>query len=221
MVSLLSRDDRGVGNKREVNTGVWHQVGLELGQIHVESTIEAEGGSNGGHNLTNETVQVGVGGALNVQVPAANVVDGFIVNHECAVGVFQSSVSSQDGVVGFNNGSRDLGGWVDGKFKLGLLAVVNRETFHQEGGETRSSATTKGVEDEEALKSSALISKFTNAVEYQVNNFLSNGVVTTGIVVSSILLAGDKLLGVEQLAVSTSADLICNKEDSITEMNKK
>ena len=45
---LGGRDDRGVSNEREVNTGVRDKVGLELVEINVERAIEAEGSSNGG-----------------------------------------------------------------------------------------------------------------------------------------------------------------------------
>ena len=68
MVGLLSRDDWGIGSQREMDTWVGHQVGLELCQIHVQGTIEPQGGSDGGHNLADQPVQVGVGWALNVQV---------------------------------------------------------------------------------------------------------------------------------------------------------
>jgi len=64
------------------------------------------------------------------------------------------------------------------------------------------------VEDEEALKTSALVSQLTNAVENQVDNFLADGVMTTCVIVGSILLSGDELFGMEQLTVSASADLI-------------
>jgi len=64
------------------------------------------------------------------------------------------------------------------------------------------------MEDEESLETSALISKLTDTVKHQVNDLLSNGVVTTGIVVGSILLAGHKLLRVKELAVCASTDLI-------------
>ena len=65
------------------------------------------------------------------------------------------------------------------------------------------------MEDQESLETSALISKLADPVEDQVDNLLSDGVVTTSIVVGSILLASDELLRVEELAVGTSADLIC------------
>ena len=108
MVGLLGGDDGSVGGQREVDTGVGHQVGLELCQIHVEGTIEAQGGSDGGHDLADQTVEVGVGGALDVQVAAADVVDGLVVNHEGAVRVLQGGVGGQDGVVGLNHSSGDL-----------------------------------------------------------------------------------------------------------------
>jgi hypothetical protein len=45
--SLGGGDDWRVGDKREVNTGVWDEVGLELVQVDVERTIESKGCSNG------------------------------------------------------------------------------------------------------------------------------------------------------------------------------
>ena len=136
MVSLFSRDDWSVGDQGEVDTGVWHQVGLELSQVDVEGTIEAQRGRDRRDNLTNQTVQVGVGGALDVQVATADVIDGFVVDHEGAVRVFQGSVGGQDGVVGLDDGSRDLGSWVDGEFQFGFLSVIDRKAFHQQGGES-------------------------------------------------------------------------------------
>ena len=40
-------DDRGVGDEREVDTGVGDQVGLELVQVDVEGAVETEGGGDG------------------------------------------------------------------------------------------------------------------------------------------------------------------------------
>merc|ERR1712165_444139 len=60
MVSLLGGDDGSIGDQREVDPGVGHQVGLELGQVHVESSIKPQRGGDGGHDLTDQTVQVGV-----------------------------------------------------------------------------------------------------------------------------------------------------------------
>ena len=104
MVCLFSRNDWGVSDQGEMDTRVGNQVGLELGEIHIECSIKAERGSDGRHNLTNETVEIGVGRAFNVEIPAADVVDSFIVDHEGTVRVLQSGVGGEDGVVRLNNG---------------------------------------------------------------------------------------------------------------------
>jgi len=122
--------------------------------------------------------------------------------------VLQGGVSGQDRVVGLNNSGGHLGSWVDGEFQLGLLAIINRQPLHKKRSESRSSATSEAVEDEESLESSALVSQLPDAVKDQVDNLFADGVVASGIVVGSILLAGDQLLRVEQLTVGTSADLI-------------
>jgi len=55
VVGLLGGDDGSVGDKREVDTWVGHQVGLELGQVHVEGTVEAQGGGDGRHDLQKDS----------------------------------------------------------------------------------------------------------------------------------------------------------------------
>ena len=64
------------------------------------------------------------------------------------------------------------------------------------------------MEDQETLKSGALLGELSDPVENEVDDLLSDGVVASGVVVSGILLAGDQLLGVEQLAVGTHANLV-------------
>jgi hypothetical protein len=126
--------------------------------------------------------------------------------------VLQSGVSGQDGVIGLHDGSGYLGSWVHSKLQLGLLAVVDTEPLHEQGGESGASTATKAVEDEEALESSTLVSQLTDTIQNQVDDLLTNGVVTTGVVIGCILLSGDKLLRVEQLAVGACSDLIWNRE---------
>lgn len=66
------------------------------------------------------------------------------------------------------------------------------------------------MEDEETLKASAVVGGTADLVEDLVDHLLADGVVTTGVVVRGILLASDHVLGVEEAAVGTSADLIDN-----------
>ena len=46
MRRLGSRDDRCVGNQREMNARIRHQVGLEFIEIDVEGAVESEGGGD-------------------------------------------------------------------------------------------------------------------------------------------------------------------------------
>ena len=205
---LVGGDDRGVGDQREVDTGVGDQVGLELVQVDVERTIETQGSSDGGDNLGHQAVQVLVAGTLNSEVTAADVVDGLVVNHEAAVGVLQGGVGGQDGVVRLHDGGSVLGGGVDAELQLGLLAVVNGETLHQESTAPGTGTTTEGVENQETLETSTVVGNTADLVEDLVDHLLSDGVVTTGVVVGGILTAGDHVLGVEKAAVGAGTDLI-------------
>merc|ERR1711934_972178 len=208
VVGLLGRDDWRVGGDHEVDAWVWHQVGLELGNINVEGAIESERSGQGGDHLRDKTVQVGVGGALDVEAATADVVDGLVVKHDGDVSVLEEGVGGEHGVVGLDDSGGDLGGWVGAEAKLGLLAVIHGETLKEQGAEARAGATADGVEHEEALETGALVGELTEAVERKVDYLLANGVVATSVVVGCILLAGDELLGVVELAVGAGADLV-------------
>ena len=157
VVSLFSRDHWSVGDQREVDAGVWNQVGLELGQIHVEGAIKAEGGGDRGDDLSDQPIEVGVRRTFDVKVPTADIVDCLVVDHEGSVRVLQSGVGGEDGVVRLHHGRRYLGGGVDGKLKLGFLAVVDREALHEKGSKSRAGAASERVEDEESLQPRALV----------------------------------------------------------------
>lgn len=122
--------------------------------------------------------------------------------------MLEGGVGGEDGVVGLDNGGSGLRSRVDAELELALLAVVNGQTLHEKSTETRSGTTTERVEDEEALKTNAVVGDASNLVENTLNELLADGVVATSIVVGSILLASDHHFGVEQVAVGTGADLI-------------
>merc|ERR1719290_87034 len=217
MVGLLGRDDGSVGDQGEVDPGVGHQVGLEFSQVHVQGSVEPQGGGDGGHDLADQPVEVGVGWPLNVQVAPADVVDGLVVNHEGAVGVLQGGVGGQDGVVGLDHSSGNLGSRVDGELELALLAVVHGQPLHEQRRKARSGAASEGMEEKESLKSSTGVSELPNPVENQVDNLLSDGVVSSGVVVSGVLLSVDELLGMVQLTVGSASGLIDDSRLQIDE----
>ena len=89
-----------------------------------------------------------------------------------------------------------------------MTTVVHGEPLHEKRGETRSGASTKGVEDEETLEPGALVRKLPHSVEDQVDDLLPDRVVTSRIVVCCILLPGHQLLRVEELTVGSSSNLV-------------
>ena len=191
-----------------MDSWIWHQVGLELSDIDVKGTVESERGGQRGDNLSNESVQVGVGWSLNVEVSSADIVHSFVIEDDSDISVLEEGVSGQHGVVWLNNGSGNLWGWVDGETELGLLTVIDGKSLEEERSETGSGTTTDGIEHKETLETSALISKLSDSVEAEIDDLLTDGVVTSGEVVGGILLSGDELLGVEELAVGAGADLV-------------
>ena len=76
-----------------MDSWVWHQVGLELGNINVQSTIESEGCSEGGDDLGNESVQVCVGWSLDIKVSSADIIDGLVIKDNGNISVLKEGVS--------------------------------------------------------------------------------------------------------------------------------
>merc|ERR1712054_33379 len=208
VVGLLGGDDRRVGGHHEVDARVGHQVGLELSHINIQGTVEPKRSGQGGDHLRDETVQVGVGRALDVEAATADVVDGLVVKHDSDIGVLQERVGGEHGVVRLDNRGGHLRRRVGAESELGLLAVVHGQALQEERTKARAGATAYGVEHQEALQTGALVGKLTEAVEREVDNLLAHGVVATGVVVGGILLAGDQLLRVVQLTVGAGADLV-------------
>jgi hypothetical protein len=122
--------------------------------------------------------------------------------------VLQGGVGGQDRVVRLNDSDGRLRSRVDTELELALLAVVDRQTLHEESAETRAGTTAEGVEDQEALETGASVGNAADLVKDAIDELLSNGVVATGVVVGSVLLACDHVLGVEQASVWAGADLI-------------
>lgn len=85
-----------------------YQVGLEFSEIDVESAVKPQRGRDGRDDLADKTVEICVGWSFNVQIATANVVDGLVVDHEGAIGMFQCRVRGQNRVVGLHDSCRNL-----------------------------------------------------------------------------------------------------------------
>jgi len=101
-----------------VDTRIRHQVGLELRKIDVQSTIETKRSSEGRHDLSNETIEVGVGWSLNVKVASAHIIESLVVEAEGAVSMLEESMGRKDVVVWLDDGSGDLRGGGDSEGEL-------------------------------------------------------------------------------------------------------
>ena len=66
-----------------------------------------------------------------------------------------------------------------------------------------------------------LTSQFANSVQNQINNLLADGVMTASVIIGSIFLSSDHLFWMEQLAISTGADLVCKKEWAIENLSNQ
>ena len=62
-----------------MNSWIGNQISLEFSDIDVKGTVESEGSSQTGDDLSNKSVQVGVGWSLNIQISSADIIDSFIV----------------------------------------------------------------------------------------------------------------------------------------------
>ena len=208
--SLLSRDDGSVRRKHEVDAGVRHQVGLELGHINVQGTIETKRGRKRRNDLSNEAVEVRVRGALNIEIAPAHIIESLVVKAEGAIGVLQKGVGGKDGVVRLDDSRGHLRRRRDSKRELGLPSIIDGQSLKEERAKSAPGATSCSVEHKESLKAGAVVSELTDAIKDEINNLLSDGVMTTSIVVSGILLAIDDLFGMVELTVRPMADFVTN-----------
>jgi len=64
------------------------------------------------------------------------------------------------------------------------------------------------VEDHESLETGTVVSQLSDSVQTEIDDFLSDGVVSSGEVVGGIFFSGDQLLWVEQLSVGSGSDFI-------------
>ena len=72
------------------------------------------------------------------------------------------------------------------KPELGFLTVVDGKSLEEERSESGSGTSTDGVEDEESLETSALIGELSDSVKAEIDDLLTNGVMSSGEVVGGI-----------------------------------
>ena len=75
--------------------------------------------------MSDKSVQVGVGGSFDVKISSADIIDGFVVEHDGDISVLEERVGGENGVVGLNDSGGDLRGRIDSEAELGFLSVID------------------------------------------------------------------------------------------------
>ena len=75
-----------------MDSWIWDEVGLELGNINVQGSVESEGSSEGGNNLGDESVEVGIGWSLDIEVSSADIIDGLVIKHNGNIGMLKEGM---------------------------------------------------------------------------------------------------------------------------------
>jgi hypothetical protein len=97
----------------EVETWEWNHVDGELSEVSVQLTWESQARGCTGHGGRDEVIQVTICWGGKFQSSEADIVQGFVVNGVCFVGVFDKLVDGEGGVVWFDDSVRYFWGWDD------------------------------------------------------------------------------------------------------------
>ena len=189
----------GETSHEEVESGEWDEVDSELSQVRVELTWESEAAGDTGEGGRDEVVKITVGWGGELEGSEADIVEGLVINAHNLVGVLDKLMHGEGGVVGLDNGVRDLGGWDDGEGDHLSIWVLLSDLGDEEGSHTGAGTTTEGVGDLEALKAVATLSLLSDNIEDGVDELSTLGVVTLGPVVTSTSLTEDEVVGSEEL----------------------
>jgi len=190
----------------EVKSGEGNQVDGQLSKISVQLTRESEAAGNTGHGSRDEMVKITISGGGELEGSEADVVEGFVVDDLDFIGVFDQLMDGEGGIVGFDDGVRDLGGGEDGEGFHDSVGVFFSDLGDQEGSHTRSGTTTQRVGDLEALEAITAFSFLSDDVEDGVDEFSTFGVVSLGPVVTSTSLTEDEVVRSEELTEGASSD---------------
>merc|ERR1711981_1524993 len=129
-------------------------------------------------------VKITISGGGELKGSEADVIKSFVVNAHNLIGVFDELMDREGGVVGLNNGVRDLGGWHNGEGAHHSVGVFFSDLGDEEGSHTRSGTTTEGVGDLETLEAIATFGFFTDNIEDGVDEFSTFSVMSLGPVVT-------------------------------------
>jgi hypothetical protein len=121
-----------------------------------------------------------------------------VVNAEGLVRVLDQLMDGKCGVVGLDNGVRDLGGWDNREGCHHAVGEFLADLGDKESSHTSTGTTTEGVGDLETLEAVAALGLTTHDIENLVNKFGTFSVMALGPVVSGTRLSEDEVVGAEE-----------------------
>ena len=74
-------------------------------------TGESKTGGNSGHGSRDQVVKITISGGGEFKSSETDIIKSFIINDEDHIGIFDQLMDGKGGIVWFNNGIRDFGGW--------------------------------------------------------------------------------------------------------------
>jgi hypothetical protein len=110
-------------------------------------------------------VEITVGGGGKLKSPEADIIKGFVVDDLDFIGVLDKLMYGEGGVVWFDNGVRDLGGWEDREGFHNSVGVFFSDLGDKECSHSRTSTTTERVGDLETLEAIATFSFLSNDIK--------------------------------------------------------
>lgn len=196
-----------VANSEEVEAVEWHQVDSQLTKIAVELTRVTQRGGDTRHNLSNQTVEIIVGGLGNLQGLLEDVVESLVIQAESLVGSFNKLAQRQHGVVWLDN-SVGVTRRKDGVGRNHAIAVLITEAVDEQSSETRTSSTTERVGELEALEIVSVLSFTANDLHNLLLDLGTLGIEALGPVVTRTRERIDEVVRTEEASQGTRADVV-------------
>merc|ERR1711937_895060 len=95
----------------EVQPREWNEIHCQFTKISVQLTWEAKARCDATHCCTDEVAQVTIGWCGQLKGPETDIVQGLIVKQHTFICILHQLMERQYGIVGLNDGIRDLGRW--------------------------------------------------------------------------------------------------------------
>mmetsp|Transcript_52658 Transcript_52658/g.60242 ORF Transcript_52658/g.60242 Transcript_52658/m.60242 type:complete len:429 (-) Transcript_52658:3488-4774(-) len=207
--SVLLRSSGGQGNEtnhEEMETGEGDQVNSQFSQIGVQLTGESQTTGNTRHSGGDQMVQITIGGGGQFQGSETDIVQGFVIDNLDLIGVLDQLMDGEGGVVGFNDGIRDLGGGEDRESFHDSVGVFFSDLGDQQSTHTGSGSSSEGMADLESLQAIATFGFLSDDIEDGVDQLSTFGVVTLSPVISSTSLSENEVIGSEETTERSSTD---------------